>query len=68
MINEDLTVEICGKQYTGRRVVSGSRTMYQTIYYRGRSKDDGHPYRPGEETNMKLIAETILGELVQEQI
>jgi len=42
--------------------------MYQTIYYGGRSKADGHPYRPGEEINMKLVAEVILRELVEEQM
>lgn len=65
MIEEGLTIEYRGKSYTGRRSVSGSRKMYQTIYYGGRSRADGHPYRPGEETNMKMIAKIILRELVE---
>jgi hypothetical protein len=67
MGDEDLTIEYRGEQYTGRRLITGSRKMYQTIYYGGRSKVDGHPYRPGEETTMVLMAKTILRELVEEE-
>ncbi len=68
MSDEDVTTEYGGKQYTGQRSVTGSRKMYQTIYYGGRSKADGHPYRPGEETTMKVIARIILRELVEEEL
>lgn len=67
MSEESLTIEYRGRQYTGRRTITGSRKMFQTVYYGGRSKDDGHPYKPGEEANMRLIAEIILRELVEEE-
>jgi hypothetical protein len=68
MSEESIVIEYRGKQYTGRRSITGSRQMYQTIYYGGRSKADGHAYKPGEETNMRVIAQIILRELVEEEL
>ena len=41
--------------------------MGRAIYYGSRSKADGHPYAPGEETNMRPIAEIILSEEQMDQ-
>ena len=67
MAHDAIVIDYQGKQYTGRRSITGTRKMYQTIYYGSRSKDDGRQYKPGDETNMKLIAEIILRELVDEE-
>jgi hypothetical protein len=63
---EEISIEQYGTTYRGSRVVEGTRKLFQTIYYGGESRFDGHAYRPGEEAYMRAIAETILGELVQE--
>jgi hypothetical protein len=65
---EDFTIEFDGKSYTGRRLVTGSRVLSQTIFFAGNSKDDGHPYKSNEETLMRLVARSILRELVEEEL
>jgi len=67
-MTEELTIEYRGKSFTGRRSVSGTKTLYQTIYYHGRSKADGHSYESAEESTMRLVARTILRELVEDQL
>jgi hypothetical protein len=68
MNGEELTIEYKGKEYTGRRIIEGSRKMFQTIYRGPRSKYDGHPYGPGEEATMNSVARIILRELVEEEL
>jgi hypothetical protein len=65
---EELTIPYHGKTYTGGIEISGSVKLYQTIYYDGRYKEDGHPYRPDERATMRTVARSILRELVEEAL
>lgn len=64
--NENISIEIDGVTHHGSRVIEGTRNLYQTIYYGGASRYDGHMYRPGEESYMRSVAILILSELVRE--
>ena len=59
-------IEWHGKTLEGTRSIQGTNRLFQTIYYGGYSKFDGHPYSPGQECLMENIAKTILRELLEE--
>ena len=65
-MEEEISIEYEGKTYHGRKIVTGKRKLFQTVYYGTKYKEDGHLYKPHEDALMRSIAKTILRELVQE--
>ena len=63
---EDVKVEHKGKEYTGSRVIEGSKKLFQTIHYAGKSRADGASYMPRDEAIMASVARIILHELIGE--
>lgn len=61
-----LSVEFNSQEFHGSRTVEGSRLLYQSVEYKGRTKHDGACYKRGEEATMQSIARVILLELVRE--
>ena len=61
---ERLETTIDGVIYTGSRTIEGTRKLFQTIYYSGKSRYDGHAYQ--SDSSMETWAKVILGELVRE--
>lgn len=58
--------EINGTLYVGERMIEGTRKLFQTISYGEYSKSDSNPYAAGQDDYMRLIAGTILRELVEQ--
>lgn len=65
---EDMQVEIDGVIYSGYRIIKGSRTCYQTIYFLDRSKPDSHKYPKSRQHIMESSADQILRHLVHEYL
>ena len=65
-MEEEISIEYEGKIYHGRRIVTGKRKLFQTIYYTTKYKEDGRSYKPHQDALMRSIAKIILRELVQE--
>lgn len=65
MVSEEISIERKGQTYTGYRVIEGTRKLFQTIHYKFDQISDDHAYKPHETQNMRVIAEIILGELVE---
>lgn len=65
-VSDKISIEIAGKEFVGHRTIEGTRKLFQTIYYVGESRYDGHPYKPGEQSIMNSVARNILRELIQE--
>jgi hypothetical protein len=63
---ENLSIELDGVTYTGRRSVTGTRKLSQTVHYGDASKDDPHTYASNEDATMRSVARSLLRELVQE--
>lgn len=61
-----VSVEVESQAFSGTQIIEGTRKLYQSIEYNGRTKHDGHPYKPGEDAYMNSIARIILGEIVRE--
>jgi hypothetical protein len=67
-VSKDLIeVAIDGKKYVGERIIVGTRTMSQTIYYKGHSKRDNTTYLLGKNSfDMYPVAKMILAEIIFE--
>jgi len=63
---EEITVNIKGKEYTGERIITGERTMSQTIYYKGFSIRDSRTYITSDASShdMYPIAKMLLMEII----
>lgn len=68
LTEDTITAQMDGQTYSGRRTVTGTRTLYQTIYYGTAHKKDGHPYSQSERLAMDNIARMFLLELVHESM
>lgn len=67
-VSKDLIeIDIDGKKYIGERIIVGTRTMSQTIYYKGYSKRDNTTYLLGKNSpDMYPVAKMILAEIIFE--
>jgi hypothetical protein len=61
-----ITIELDGESYLGRRSITGSRSLYQSVSYGSSVKKDGHSYSPAEKPLMDSVARMLLIELVHE--
>jgi len=63
---ESISTEFKGQTHIGTLTVSGTRKLSFTVEYRGRKFSDGRTWGTDseEQHNMRVIAETILLELV----
>lgn len=64
---DEISIELDGKTYTANVYTDGTRRIFQTIWYGGRSKKDTHAYRPGDQLEMTRVAKLILLELIREE-
>ena len=66
-IREDVVVEKEGQIYSGYRIIKGTLKLFQTIYYKEYEEYDSHSYEPHQTDYMKLMAKTILGQLIERE-
>ena len=60
-----IQIEINEKIYQGRRVITGKRVKYQTIYYLDREDSDSTMYKKDRQHLMDSKANIILYQLVK---
>ena len=60
IVQEKITVEVNGISYTGDRTIIGTRSLSQSVIYKGVEEKDGTHYSPSDKKLMDGIAQCIL--------
>ena len=63
---DEITCEIKGDTFYGRRVITGKRVKYQTIYYAEKEDADSTRYTMDRQPDMDGKAKLILWQMVKQ--
>lgn len=63
---DEITIEMDGKIHTANRTIVGTRKLYQTVEYKGITKNDTHPYKPDDTIYINSMARVLLKEIINE--